>query len=109
MLLLSEGTRRLIDAAVDDLADPDRRKIWRDWAIAHPRSRRAGDPWDDGGPPLPGAITNVAITALSERWHRMRSRLEELSSEDEIADLDNDLSHITSVVRLLKDGPPPRQ
>jgi hypothetical protein len=109
MLLLSEGTRRLIEAAVEDLDDSDRRQVWQAWANSHQRARRADDPWDDGGAALPRAVIEVALLALSERGRRMRSRLDEISSEDEIADLDNDLSHIKSVIRLLTEGPPRRR
>jgi len=106
MLLLSQGARELIDAAVEELRDPDRREIWRAWANAHPGVRRATDPWDDGGLPLPQSVVEVVQSALEEMARRKRSRLEAATSEDEISDLDNDLSYIKSIAQLLRDGPP---
>jgi hypothetical protein len=106
MLLLSQGARQLIDAAVEELGDPTRKEVWRAWAAAHPRARRAGDFWDDGGPPLPHDVVEAALLALNEATRRKRSRIEAASSEDEISDLDNDLSHIKAVARLLREGPP---
>lgn len=106
MLLLSEGARQVIDAAVQELGDAAQQKTWQNWARAHPRTRRDGDPWDDGGPPLPRDVVGVMLLALDEMAQRMRSRLDEPATEDEISDLDNDLSYIKAIARLLVEGPP---
>lgn len=106
MLLLSESARQLIDAAVENLGDPARKQVWTAWANAHPRRRRAGDPWDDGDAPLPRDVVAVVLLALSEMGRRTRSRLDDPSSEDAISDIDNDLSHIKAIARLLMEGPP---
>jgi hypothetical protein len=61
MLLFSPGGRQVIDAAVAQFEDPHGREVWQRWAAQNPRTRRAGDPWDDGGPPLPHEIVEVAL------------------------------------------------
>ena len=109
MLLFSPGGRQLINIAVEQLGDPYRQEAWQNWAAANPRVRRAGDPWDDGGEPLPREIVGIALLALSEMARRKRTEREIAASEDEIATLDNALSHVKAVIRLLTEGPPARQ
>jgi hypothetical protein len=107
MMLLSQGARRLIEVAVDELGDPARKEVWRTWSTANPRVRRAGDPWDDTEAPVPSDVVAIALFALDEMARRKRIRVEIASTEDEISELDNDLSHIKAVVaRLLKERPP---
>jgi hypothetical protein len=108
MLLFSPGGRQIINSAVDQLGDPHRKELWQSWAAANPRVRLAGDPWDDGGPPLPREIVEVVLLALSEMAREKRASRDRAQSEDEVATFDNDLSQIKSVVRLLTEGPPPR-
>lgn len=106
MLLFSPGGRQIIDTAVDQLNDPHRREVWQRWASANPKVRRTGDPWDDGGAPLPREIVGIVLLALSEMARDMRHRRDLAASEDDIADLDNDLRRVKAVIRLLTDGPP---
>jgi hypothetical protein len=108
MLLFSPGGRQLINVAVDQLDDPQRRAVWQNWAATHPRVRRAGDPWDDGSEPLPREIVEIVLLALSEMARRKRAARETAKSEDDVAALDNDLSRVKAVVRLLTEGPPAR-
>src|SRR5260370_3694979 len=100
MLLFSPGGRQLINVAVDQLGDPYRKEVWQNWAAANPRVRRAGDPWDDGGQPLPREIVGIALLALSEMARRKRAEREIAASDDEIAALDNDLRRVKAVIRL---------
>jgi|GEM_PF-1673962 hypothetical protein len=108
MLLFSPGGRQVIDAAVAQFEDPHGREVWQRWAAQNPRTRRAGDPWDDGGPPLPHEIVEVALRALDCLARAKSLAREHPSSEDEIAAIDNDLSRIKAVIRLLREGPPAR-
>ena len=108
MLLFSPGGRQIINAAVDQLGDPHQREVWQSWAAANPRVRRAGNPWDDGGPPLPREVVEIVLLTLSEMARAKRTAREHASSEDEAATFDNDLSRIKSVLRLLTEGPPAR-
>lgn len=109
MLLFSPGGRQLIELAVDRLGDPHRKSIWQEWAATHPRVRRAGDPWDDGGEPLPREIVEIVLLALSEFARAKRRERELARTEDDVASLDNDLSRIKAVLGLLTEGPPARQ
>ena len=108
MLLFSPGGRQVIDAAVARLGDPHRMKVWQRWAAKHPQVRRAGDPWDDGGPPLPHEIVELVLFALGEMQREKLAAREHADSEDDVAAFDNDLSRIKSIVRLLTQGPPAR-
>jgi hypothetical protein len=109
MLLFSPSGRRIIEVAVDQLGDPRRQKIWQAWAKQNPRVRRAGDPWDDGGTPLPGEVVETALLALNEMARAKRHERESARTEDDAASLDHDLSRIKAVIRLLTEGPPARQ
>jgi hypothetical protein len=109
MIIFSPGGRQLINAAVDQQSDPARKYAWDLWAAANPRVRRAGDPWDDGRGPLPQEIVEIALSALGEMARRKRTEREMAQSEDDIAILDNDLSRIKAVVRLLTEGPPAQE
>jgi len=109
MLLFSPGGRKLIDTAVDNLGDPRRKETWERWAAANPRVRLAGDPWDDGGEPLPREIVEIALLALSELVRKLRAERDQAEqSEDDVADFDNDLSRVKAVIRVLTEGPPAR-
>jgi hypothetical protein len=108
MLLFSPGGRQLINAAVDHLGDLSSKQIWQRWADANPRVRCAGDPWDDGGAPLPQEIVEIIRFALNEMAREMRNARDRAESEDDIADFDNDLSRVEAIIQLLTDGPPAR-
>jgi hypothetical protein len=109
MLLFSPGGRRVIEVAVDQFADPPGKRIWHAWARQHTRVRRAGDPWDDGGAPLPRDVVETVLFALNEMARAKRHERESARTEDDVASLDNDLSRIKAVIRLLTEGPPARQ
>jgi hypothetical protein len=105
MLIFSPKARHLIDRAVSNFTEPSRAAIWRAWADANPRVRRSGEPWDDGGPPLPDDVVDTALLAL-DRMENSFTRRKEMPnvSEDEASDLDNDLSHLHAVQRFLIRG-----
>jgi hypothetical protein len=105
MLIFSPKARQLIERAVSNFTDPSRATIWRTWADANPNVRRAGEPWDDGGPPLPDEVVDTALLALDRMENSFIRRKEAVNlSEDEISDLDNDLGHLHAVQRFLIRG-----
>jgi hypothetical protein len=102
MLLLSAKARRFIDAAVNDLPDPEQREAWWAWARANPDVRTPDGPTDDRGEPIPVGIVAVALAALSRKVVRLRQRLGvALLDEDEISDVENDLTFIDTVGAIL--------
>jgi hypothetical protein len=102
MLTFSPLARQVIDAAVAELPNASQRAIWTDWAREHATERRIGGPADDDKGPLPGEVANIVLAALESMSARLRLRLAEPAiSEDEISDLDNELSRIRSVERAL--------
>jgi hypothetical protein len=104
MLLFSAKARQLLDNAVNALPDVSRRAVWRTWASEHPYFRQPDGPADDGGPPLPGDVADVALYALQEMADSKTNRRTASNiSEDEAADLENDLTYIRAVVRQIKE------
>ena len=105
MFLFSAKTRQLLDNAVNALPDEHRRGIWHAWAREHPAVRRPGGPLDDGGPPLPGTVADVALSALRHMADYNRGRRADSDvSEDELADLENDLTYITAVTKQIEEA-----
>ena len=105
MLIFSPKARQLVDWAVANFTEPPRIAIWKAWANDNLRVRRAGEPWDDGGPPLPGDVVEIALLALDRMEGSLENqKLQATLSEDEISDLDNDLSHLHAVQRFLIRG-----
>lgn len=101
MLILSAGARRLINDAAS-LLPAGARQVWQAWADGHPQVRRAGDPSDDSKGALPKDVAGVILAALEAQRERMRLlRGRPGISEDEVSDLDNDISHIGSVERAV--------
>jgi hypothetical protein len=105
MLIFSPKARELVDLGFTNFTEPPRIAIWKAWADANPRVRRAGEPWDDGGPPLPGDVVEIALIALDKMEGSLKNqKLQPTLSEDDISDLDNDLSHLHAVQRFLVRG-----
>ncbi len=89
----------------DALPDASRRAVWRAWAKEHSYFRRPDGPADDGGPQLPGNVADVALYALQEMAARKTSRRGASDiSEDELADLESDLTFIGAVTKLIRDA-----
>jgi hypothetical protein len=105
MLIFSVGERQLINRAVNAHGNDSQRAIWRSWASSHPRVRRGpAEPWDDGTGPIPTEVADVARSALNQMFDAMMRRTTSAKlSEDETADLSNDLSEIRSVVEFLSE------
>ena len=101
MLIFSPKARQLVDEAVM-LLDQSQRRAWLAWSSEHDVSRGAGDQRDNGKGALPPEVVNAVLTALEAKKDRLRQRLRTPNlSEDEISDLDNDLTHVRSVERAV--------
>jgi hypothetical protein len=106
MLLFTSKTRRLIDAAVQRLPDDARRQVWQTWARENPQLRRPRGITDDGGPPPPRDVVLVMQSALGDLEAAKRQQMSAPNlSEDEISDLENDLTYIIAVSHLLQQMP----
>ena len=105
MLIFSPKARQLIDLAVSTFVDPRRAAVWKSWAKINPKMRLSGEPWDDGGPPLPNDVVETALLALDQMEGSIQHEKENKGlSEDDISYLDNDLSHIHAVQQFLIRG-----
>ena len=108
MVAFSPAALRLLDAAVVRFTDSARRERWSKWEQRHPEiHRRPGVKWDDWGDlALPSDIVEIALLALDRMSTRVQSRLDSGGlTEDEMSELDNELSHIRSVERFLHQAP----
>jgi len=104
MLIFSSKARQLIDNAVLFL-HPAERQVWIAWAAEHPHGRGPGESSDDGRGPLPAELIDVLLAALEAKRSHMTASFEKRTlSEDEISDLDNDLSHLRSVEQAIRDN-----
>jgi hypothetical protein len=95
MLILSAKARQLIDAAVEYL-DPQQGQLWLKWS--------SGSGGTQGGDvPPPRDALDVALAALEAEEARMQQRRSDPGlSDEEVSDLDNDLSHLRAVKRLIQ-------
>jgi len=106
MLLFTWKTRHLLDSAVQQLPDEELRQIWIAWAKDNPQLRRPGGIMMDHTPTLPATVLSVIRTALQQLETVKRERLHAPSvSEDEISDLENDLTYISALSRDLQKLP----
>jgi hypothetical protein len=102
MLLLSAKARRFIDAAVSDLPDPEQRNAWLSWTSANPDVRTPDGPANDRGGPIPTGIAAVALAALARKVVRLEERRGTPHlDEDEMSDIENDLTFIDTVESVL--------
>jgi hypothetical protein len=106
MLLFTSKTRRLIDSAVQRLPDETRRQLWQTWVKENPQLRRPDGITDDGGPPPPSDVVLVMQSALVDLEAAKRREMNAPDlSEDEVSDLESDLTYIIAVSRLLQQIP----
>ncbi len=104
MLIFSPMARQVIEDAVT-LLDGSQQQIWTSWSSNRTRIRGPGDSRDDGEGPLPADIVNVVFSALDARKERYRHAIGQPGmSEDDISDLDNDLTHIRAIERAVYDN-----
>jgi hypothetical protein len=101
MYLLSAQAREMIEEALNVLPDYER-QVWYKWSHEHPRLLIPDGPDHDEEPPLPVEVANVALAALRgvEDMKRNHRRSVEIS-EDDVSDLDNEITYIIAVTRLV--------
>ena len=105
MAVFSPNAKQLISAAIADVSQPEYKQTWWAWVHAHPDVRGPGDRWQNATAGLPVEVIIAALWALEEMARRLRWRREWASaSEDELSELDNDLSRIKSVQKFLVQG-----
>ncbi len=104
MIILTLKERQLIDEAVLKYGDDKERRIWREWTLDHPDTRSdPTGPADDGKGRVPSHVANVAVNALQRLERFLRTRIDSVEvSEDEAADLCNDVAEIHSTTEALR-------
>lgn len=106
MVILSTKARQTISAAVDLYGSATLKNAWRMWVNDHPQSRRQSEPFHDGDGAMASGLLAAILGALEVMRRAMLDRRETPGlSEDEISDLDNDLSQVQSVERQLRSEP----
>lgn len=105
MLMLTLKERRLIDEAVLRFGNDRERHIWRMWQLEHPAVRH--DPNQDvddgtaGG--FPASVSQIAVDVLAKLERSLRVQIDSAAiSEDEAADLCNDMAEVHSTVEILR-------
>ena len=113
MVAFSPSALRLLDAAVAQYTDTNRTERWTAWKDKHPEVRRRPgarwNTWED--PALPSDIVETALLALDRMATELRNARDRAQSqrlEDEVSDLDNELSHIRSIERFIHEAPTKR-
>ena len=105
MYLLSAQAREMIGEAVNALADPRRRQVWQRWSEQHSRLLLPDGPLCDDEPPMPAEVALVVLTALNEMEAAKRNtRSSSEMSEDDISDLDNEITYIGAITRLVQEA-----
>ncbi len=92
MIVLTAGSRRLIEAAIDRLPDVRQRQEWRAWANANP-DRQAGVT-------MPPDIIAIAVLALEKKYDDLLHQ-RDYAEEDDRFYFDNDLTFISSIKKGL--------
>lgn len=109
MLIFAAKTRQIIDYAVANYGAAQDRDIWDKWIKHDPRICRAGEAWYDEKPELPREVVAAALNALDGMRRRKRDQRETPGlTEDQISDLDNELSLIRSAERFLTEWTAPQ-
>ncbi len=108
MLIFTTAARDLISQAFDAYGNAEDRRIWSRWSAQHRKVRRGpNDAWEDGQPP-DAEFASAAARVLWELFSATKDRANSPMSEDELEDLDYELSRIKSVMASLRASPPAR-
>jgi|SRR5204863_30431 len=103
MIILTLKERQLIDHAVLEFGDDKERRIWREWKNQYAEVRVPDGPEENGNERLPWQIVNVAVNNLSRLEAALSARIRsDKTSDDEAADLCNDLADIHSTSELIR-------
>jgi hypothetical protein len=104
MIILTLKERQLIDQAVFKFGDEHERTVWNDWTLKHPNIRfDPAGPADDNTGRMPSYVAEVLIAALSRLERFLKTRINSVEvSDDEAADLCNDLAEIHSTAEAIR-------
>src|SRR5260221_14232526 len=99
MTIFTLKSRRLIETAFARLGGTSQKDVWQTWAREHPEVRGPEGPsWQSLARVLPFEVAMAALFALEYLADEKRKRRDLRGlSEDEISELDNDLSYVKSV------------
>src|SRR6266496_4025388 len=104
MLIFTSKARQVIGNAVLQFGSEGDRTAWRNWIATHPAVRNGPDEaWDDGAGPMPDPLRHMLIRVLDQLFDSMWRRRETAGSEDELADLGNDLSYIKFLHKVVQE------
>jgi len=82
--------------------DASQQQVWAAWSAEHPDMRGPGQPADDKQGPLQSEVVDVVLAALEAHRTQMEGlRRDPTLSEDDVSDLDNDISHVRAVERAV--------
>ena len=105
MLMLTLKERRLIDDAVLRFGNDRERAIWQAWKLDHQAVRfDPSQDVDDGtAGRFPVSVSQVAVETLGRLERSLRVRIDSAAiSDDEAADLCNDIAEVHSTVEILR-------
>jgi hypothetical protein len=110
MGILTAKARQIIEYGLDEIGDFEQRKTWNAWAQAHPAPRGPETPWQKRADQrLPIEVVKVAIYMLEYAAQRKRRALKySARSEDDVAEIENDLTYIRTVADGVLQNVPER-
>ena len=102
MVAFSAGTQQMIELAMSKLSDQNRVDEWQRWRKSHDHVRSPGEPLEDETEQLPSLIAGSILTALENlKVLISRQQSQDDLSEDEVSDLDNDLSLVKAIESMI--------
>jgi hypothetical protein len=104
MIILTLKERQFIEDAVMRFGDDRERRIWQQWKLDHDTVRFDQDgPQDDGTGGMPSNVGNVIVNTLTCLDRHLQTRIESVEmSDDDAADLCNDVAEIRSTVEAIR-------
>ena len=106
MLIFTSKARQVIGSAVFEFGSGSDQAVWQNWLAAHPAIRNGPDePWDDGFGPMPDPLRHMLLRVLDQMVESIWRQLKPAGSEDELADLGNDLSYIKFLHKTVREPP----
>jgi len=100
--VFSSKARQLIDEAIQEITNPAQTECWLSWSAANPAARQYDSAWQHAAKSLPFEVATAAIGALEVLVGKWKASIKSGTlTEDEVCDLDNDISHARSVEKFL--------
>jgi hypothetical protein len=103
MLILSAKARRVIDAAVEWYCNVPQQEKWGAWSVAHPTPIGYGVMVETPDPTsIPTDVADIILAALEDDLIDLdRMRQAGCTSEDDVCDLDNDITYRNLIKRNI--------